>query len=246
MPWNTRTGGVSIGSRHSPLGGFERHLSWVIPAALAVVLATAYLAIPSFRTFVHDMLDVMSTGDLERIRSWLRGFGPWSLVVIVFILTVQPLLVVVPSALMMVVAVLAYGPWWGGLLAWGGSILAAVVGYAFGWALNPVTVDRLIGREVERRIERHVKRYGFWAVALFRVSPVLSTDAISIVAGLLEMHFWRYLAATALGFLPLAAGIAILGGDLVHMERTLVWVSVASIGALLLYVAIDRWRRRAE
>lgn len=196
------------------------------------------------RGFVQEAAGVLSTGDLAEIRAWLQGFGPWSVVVIVSILVVQPLLVVVPSVLMMVVAVLAYGPLWGGLLAWGGSTVAALVGYGLGWSLHPVTVDRLIGERTERRLERALRRYGFWSVALFRVSPVLSTDAISIVAGLLEMRLARYLAATALGFLPLAGTIALLARDAERLEGVLVWGSIFSVAALLAYLGVSRWRER--
>lgn len=219
----------------------------MIPAAVLLLGVALYAALPGFRGFIHEAMSVLATGELARIRAWLQSFGPWSLVVILFILVVQPLLVVVPSVIMMVVAVLAYGSLWGGLLAWSGSILAALVGYGLGWALSPVTVDYLIGRGTEREIARYVRRYGFWAVALFRVSPVLSTDAISIVAGLLEMRFWRYLAATALGFLPLAGAIAVLGGDLERMETALVWGSILSVAAFVVYVTLDHWQRhRAE
>lgn len=222
----------------------ERNLSWVIPAGVIATCGIAYLVLPAFRGFVNDAVRVLASGELERIQAWIQGFEAWSLAVIVVVLIVQPLLVVVPSVLMMIVAVLAYGPVWGGLLAWGGSILAAVVGYALGWALHPVTVDRLIGSDTEQRLETYMERYGFWAVVLFRVSPVLSTDGISIVAGLLEMRFGRYLAATALGFLPLATAIAVLGGDLDRMESGLVWGTIVSVLALAVYVGIDQWRRR--
>jgi uncharacterized membrane protein YdjX (TVP38/TMEM64 family) len=223
---------------------FERSLSWIVPTTVIALGALAYLLLPTFRGFANEAFAVFTSGDLQRIQEWVQGFGAWSLLVIVIVLIVQPLLVVVPSALMMVVAVVAYGPVWGGLLAWGGSILAAVVGYGVGWALSPVTVDRLIGHEAEQRVESYVERYGFWAVALFRVSPVLSTDAISIVAGLLEMRFGRYAAATALGFLPLAAAIALLGGDLDRMQTGLLWGTILSVVVFIAYIGIDQWRRR--
>lgn len=226
------------------VAGLERNLSWVVPAAVVLTAAVAYLAVPGFARFVREAVAVLSSGDLAQIRAWIQGYGAWSFAVIVAILTVQPLLVVVPSVLMMVVSVLAYGPVWGGLLAWLGSILAALVGYGLGWSLGPVTVDRLIGQKTERTVERYVRRYGFWAVVLFRLSPVLSTDAISIVAGLVGMRFRAYLPATALGFLPLAATIAVLGGDLDTMRTAIVWGSVTSVAAFAVYVVVDQWRQR--
>lgn len=218
----------------------------MIPVAIVVVLALVYLLVPGFRAFAKEAFDVISSGELQRVREWLQGFGPWSLAVIIGILIIQPLLLVVPSVLMMVVAVLAYGSVWGGLLALVGSTLAALVGYAVGWALNPVTVDRILGEDTEDRIERYMERYGFWAVAIFRVSPILSTDAISVVAGLLEMNLWRYTAATVLGFLPLAGTIAILGGRLDQMESVLIWGSVASLVLLVAWIAYNEFRKRGS
>jgi len=91
----------------------------------------------------------------------------------------QTLLAFIPSVLIMVVSVLAYGPLWGGLLSWGGLVMAALVAYGIGRALGPVTVDRLIGRKTEQKLKRFVERYGVWGIIVARISPALSTDAVS-------------------------------------------------------------------
>jgi uncharacterized membrane protein YdjX (TVP38/TMEM64 family) len=86
-----------------------------------------------------------------------------------------------------------------------------------------------------------VEDYGVWAVIAARLSPVLSTDAVSIVAGLLGMGWRRFLLATAAGTLPLVVLIAVLGTDIDRMETGLIWISAVSLAAVVGYAV---WRRR--
>lgn len=189
---------------------------------------------------------MLASGDQERIQRWVQGFGGWGVAVLGGVLVLQPFLIIVPSVLLMIVAVVAYGQLWGALLAWGGMIVSAIVGYGIGRAFGPVTVDRLLGRKTERKMESYLRDYGFWAVLLFRVSPALSTDAISVAAGLVEMRFGRYLLATALGLAPLVATIAFAGGSFERLERFLIWGSLVSIAMFVAYVIWDRRRSREE
>lgn len=173
----------------------------------------------------------------------MLGFGAWGPLLILALTVAQALLAFLPSIVIMVVAVLAYGPWWGGLLAWGSLLLAASVTYLVGRALGPVTVDRLIGEATERRVAHYVERYGIWAVVAARVSPALSTDAASYAAGLVGMRYRSFLLATGLGTLPLTVFIAYLGEDVQRLRSGLIWVSVVSVALFLAYVIFDHLRR---
>ena len=91
-----------------------------------------------------------------------------------------------------------------------------------------------------------LERYGVWGVVAARLSPVLSTDAVSIVAGLVGMRFWRFVLATAAGTLPLTVLVAWLGADIDRLKTGLIWVSVVSLATFVGYVAYDRWKARRE
>jgi uncharacterized membrane protein YdjX (TVP38/TMEM64 family) len=157
----------------------------------------------------------------------------------------QTLIPFLPSVVTMVVAVLGYGPVRGGILAWGGLLLAACLGYGIGRAFGPVTVDRLIGSRAERKVEQFVERYGVWAVIAARIAPMISTDAISIVAGLAGMGFWRFLLATAAGTLPLTILVAWLGADIQRLGSGLIWASVVSLILFGAYVVYDHRSARS-
>lgn len=218
--------------------------TWLVPVALLVLLAAMYFVLPGYRDFIDRSLVLIRSGNRSELQSWIEGFGFWGPLLIVTLMLAQTLLAFIPSLLVMVVAVLAYGPWWGGLLAWGGLLLAATLAYSIGRALGPVTVDRLIGHEAEEKLEGYVERYGSWGVIAARISPALSTDAVSYVAGILRMRFLRFIVATGAGILPLAALISFLGEDIDRLRAGLIWVSVLSLAGFVGYVIFDRRRRR--
>lgn len=224
----------------------QSNWTWVIPVTLIALLVLLYFAWPGYRDFADRAYELIRSGDRQAIRDWVRGFGTWGPVTILALMIAQTLLAFIPSVLIMVVAVLAYGPWWGGLLAWAGLLAAAVVAWSIGKALGDVTVDRLIGHATEQKVERLVDRYGVWAIIAARVSPALSTDAISYVAGLVEMGFARFVGATAVGILPLVVLISFLGENIDRLKSGLLWVSVASVALFAAYVLWDRWRNGAH
>lgn len=224
-------------------GGDDRNpWTWVAPLALLAALVVLYFLLPPFQAFLDRAFDLIRSGDRKELQGWVRGFGFWGPILILALMLGQTVLAFVPSVLIMVIAVLAYGPWWGGLLSWGGLLIAATFAYLIGRALGPVTVDRLIGHAAERKVEEYVERYGLWAVIAARVSPALSTDAISYVAGLARMRYERFILATAVGILPLAVLISFLGEEIDRLRSGLIWITLVSLLLFAAFVIYDRHR----
>lgn len=220
--------------------------TWVVPLVFVGSLVAAYAAWPGFRQFIHEAYGALTSDDSGEARAWVQRYGAWGPLVILAGMLIQTLIPIIPSIVLMVVAVLAYGAVWGGALAWGGALVAAMLAYWIGRALSCVTVQKLLGAETQRRVSHAVDCYGVWAVIAARISPVLSTDAVSFVAGLGAMGFWKFLLATALGTLPLAVLIAWLGQDWDRMKGGLIWISVVSLAVVAGYVVYDRRRQRAS
>ena len=224
----------------------EGRWTWLVPVGLIAALFGLYFIAPPYRAFIDRAYSLISSGDQAGFESWIRGFGAWGPVAIFALMIMQTLLAFIPSVIIMVVTVLAYGPLWGGLLTWLGLMVAAGVGYGIGRAVGPATVNQLIGEKTEQKIEGFVEDYGLWAIIAARVSPALSTDAVSFVAGLVEMGVGRFLLATGLGILPLTVLIAYLGADFSRLESGLIWVSAISVVIFTAYVIYDRRRNRSD
>ena len=224
----------------------ESRWTWIIPVGLIALLVGLYFVIPPYRDFVDKAYTLLTSGDQQGFETWVRGFGAWGPAVILALMIMQTLLAFIPSVLIMIVTVVAYGPLWGGVLTWGGLMVAAAVGYGIGRAVGPATVYQLIGEKTENKVEGFVEDYGIWAIIAARVSPALSTDAVSFVAGLVKMGWLRFLFATGAGILPLTVLIAFLGADFQRLETGLIWVSVVSVALFLGYVVFDKWRDKNE
>lgn len=216
--------------------------TWLAPVAVLATAVMLYFAWPAYRGFMDEAYAVLTSEDAARIERWVDQYGPWGPAVILAGMFMQTLLAVIPSIALMVVAVLAYGPWWGGLLAWAGVTLAALLAFGIGRAVGMGTIERFVGTRSRRKLEEAIDRYGIGVVIAARIAPMISTDAVSFVAGLLCMKLWHFLLATAVGTLPLAVLVAWLGRDWDRMKTGLVAVSVVSLLAVLGYGWYERRR----
>lgn len=214
-----------------------QRIVYAVSGLLLVGLIGAYFMFPDFQAGVTEAYEVISSGDKQRITDFVRQFGFWGPLVVVLIMTVQMFLIVVPSWLLMIIAVLAYGPWWGGLLSVGAVSVASSVGYFIGKGLSEASLSKLIGQRSERKLEQTVNDYGSGAVVLFRLAPFLSNDAISFVAGMLGMGYLRFMLATLAGIIPLTVLIAFFSQDIEQLKSILVWVGGAGLAGYLGYLA---------
>lgn len=209
----------------------RRAPSWLLPLTLLLLLLLAYLAVPPVRRFLNEATVVLASAKLERIRAWLQHFGSLLPLAFVALLLLQVLLPPVPALLAMVVAVLAFGPLWGGLLAFAGALLAALAGYLVGRVLTPGA----------RALPHGAPWRGFWTVALLRATPPLSSEAVALLAGALAMPPLAYALASALGLAALAALVALLAGEVERLRLGLLWATGIGGAGVALHLALRRW-----
>lgn len=210
--------------------------------SLSIVAAgiVSYFFIPAVQSFFQQAWTVLSSGDEARIESWVSEFGWIGPLVLVLSMVLQMFLIVVPSVALIVVSILAYGPIWGSLIVLIAVMAASSVGYAIGVYFGRYLVDKLIGKKTDEKIATSIDDYGFWAVFITRINPFLSNDAISFVAGMLRMGYWKFILATLLGITPLTIFIAILGKSNDLLKEGLLWGSVVSLVIFIGYVV---WKK---
>lgn len=215
----------------------------LISGILVLGIVASYIFIPSAQAFLNEAWQVLSSGNEARIETWVNQFGWIGPLVLVVCMVVQMFLLVIPSLALMVVAIVAYGPFWGSLIVFVSIYAASSTGYLIGRYFGPLIVEKLIGAKTEKKIGGFIEDYGFWAVFVTRLNPILSNDAISFVAGILKMGYWKFIGATLLGILPLTLFIAILGETTDGLTTGLIWGSLISLLLFLLYVWWDRKKR---
>jgi uncharacterized membrane protein YdjX (TVP38/TMEM64 family) len=202
-----------------------------VSVAIIAPLVAAYFLWPAFQEGLQEGWAVLRTGDQAKVAAWVAQFGYWGPVLVVVVMVAQMFLVVINNALLILVSILAYGPWRGGLLAWVGVLIASSVGYWLGRALGEPVVQRLLGEKNEKKVADFVEQYGLGAVALARLMPIVSNDAISFVAGAMRMGYFRFIGVTAVAVIPLISLLAYLGQNSDRLKTGLLWVS--GVGVVL-------------
>jgi uncharacterized membrane protein YdjX (TVP38/TMEM64 family) len=208
-------------------------------------LVVLYFVSPTVQQTLNEGFRLAKAGDEAALAEWFEQFGIWGPIAIILFMVLQMFLIIFPSWLPMVVATIGYGPVWGVVISIVAVIVASGIGYWIGRVFGAQARERFISQEKEEEISEALEKYGFGTVVLFRLSPFLSTDAISIIAGLLGMRFVPYLLATLAGITPLALGIAYFTRDLDQLKTGLYWLG--GIGILLygLYIWLDRKRKKS-
>lgn len=225
-----------------------RRSNWPLVASLflLICLVASYFVFPAFQEFIDKGYYLFKEGDKEALSEWIKGFGIWGPVFIIVAMVIQMFLFFVPSPLLMIVSVVLYGPVFGSLLSIAAIMISSTVGYIIGRYLGEATVDRLLGHKKEVKLRSFVERYGVWTVIAARLSPLLSTDAVSFVGGLVKMNYLKYMAATLIGITPLAGLIGYFGKDSDQLTNGLIIISVGTIILLAGYIYYDQKKQRAR
>ncbi|KEO71763.1 TVP38/TMEM64 family protein [Anditalea andensis] len=215
---------------------------YVSLALIGIAIAT-YFLIPEVQQFFQNAWEVLTSGDENRTKEWVSQFGWIGPVILIVSMVAQIVVLVIPSFALMVVSILAYGPIWGSLIVLAAIYSAATVAYFIGRIYGASLVKRFIGEKSEKKAVGFLEDYGFWAVIITRINPLLSNDAISLIAGILKMNYWKFVGATLVGIAPLTVFIAVLGETTDGLKTGFIWVSVVSLFLFIAYIWWDKKRK---
>jgi uncharacterized membrane protein YdjX (TVP38/TMEM64 family) len=230
---------TSSNNKESSSDGWLRYLPLFISGIIILGGVLAYFLIPTFHEFGRESWQILTSGDEAHIARWVSQFEFWGPLLLLALFFVQMFAFVLPSWLLILVCILAYGPWWGSGLSLLGILLASSAAYFIGHSLSEHTLLALLGEKAEKKMSTYLKNYGLGTVIVFRLAPFLSNDTISFVAGLTRMHFGRFIIGTILGILPLIVLLAYLGGNTQRLQQGLIWASVVCLVGFGLYVWWD-------
>ncbi|WP_424949359.1 TVP38/TMEM64 family protein [Deinococcus sp.] len=179
----------------------RRVLRVLVVLAVLVLLLLAGLR-PGVQTFALSGYRALFSHDPAVTHAWVEQFGTLGPVVLVLAFTVQAVFPVIPALILILVSLLAYGPVAGFFIVYLGTLLGASAGYGLGYGVGDPLIRALAGGRNRDRAHVFAETNGVRGVILIRLMPVLSSDLMNLVAGATRMPFGRFMAATALGALP--------------------------------------------
>ena len=212
--------------------------------SVVIILVVSYFSFPEFKQGIDEAFDVITGEDEGRLKEWVSRFGAFGPVAIILAMMVQMFLVVVPNFLLIMIAIVSYGPVWGSVISLVGAFGAASLGYYIGTKLSPVTLQKFVSKSNQEKIGEFIKDYGVATVVICRMCS-FSNDAISFVTGMLKMNYRRYILSSLAGITPLIVVLAIFGKN-DNIESALLWIAGAALVALVVYIIVDRRRKRRK
>ncbi|ODT46522.1 MAG: hypothetical protein ABS70_00675 [Nitrospira sp. SCN 59-13] len=171
--------------------------------------------------------------DLEAMVGYAQALGrsPLGLVTVMGGYLVGGMLAV-PVTLLLVVTILAFGPWFGALSALAGSLLSAITLFGLGRVMGSYRIRRLAGSRVEH-LSRRIAERGLWAVLLVRILPIAPFSVVNLIAGASSVSLRHFVLGTVLGMLP---GIAIMAAFVSRLEEAVrepSWQAFSLVGLVV-------------
>lgn len=208
---------------------------WALVGVIGLVVVMLALAAAWHWTPLQEVAEPRA------IARWLRTVaGTAWMPPLVAAVYVAASLVMFPNTVLCLAIIMALGPLWGTAYAYGGSMVAALVGYALG-RRGGKRVDKLHLRGLDR-ISAELRRGGFMQVLVLRVLPITPFSATNILSGAARVRLLPFAAATLVGISPYILTFAAFGrqarrllSDPTPMDIavTVVIAVVATVGLLV-------------
>jgi len=221
----------------------SKKLPLFISLLLLFLFFTSYFFIPSFNDSIRETFSVLTSGDENMIRDWVSRFGMWGPVVIILAMVTSMFLFVLPNLLLLIISSLSYGPLWGSVISIIAVFVSSTIAYLIGYWIGPTILKRILKDNARVKLTELVKEYGVGAIILFRLSPILSNEAISFIPAFLRMNYKKFILATLIGSGPVIAILAFTAGK-GNFKTVLIWLSIISLGVYIVYLIIDIRRKK--
>jgi uncharacterized membrane protein YdjX (TVP38/TMEM64 family) len=207
--------------------------------ATALLVAAALVAIAAYALWrsLDPQLSALAALDAEDVQRYLRAWGRWAAFGALALMVLHSFLPL-PAEVIAAANGMVFGPWLGVALTWSGAMLGAALSFALARWLGRPFVRRVLPARHWQRLAAVSARTG--TLLLVRLVPVISFNLVNYAAGIMGVGWWPFLWTTAIGILPLAVAMVLLGYEMLSAPW---WAWVLAAAALLgSWIA---WRRLA-
>ncbi|MEL6860860.1 MAG: VTT domain-containing protein [Pseudomonadota bacterium] len=186
--------------------------------------------------------------DIDALQQAIASFaeGPWGVPALLLTFCVC-IFIGVPQFLLIGVAVYAFGPVWGAVWSWVGTLCSGTVTFWVGRLFGNTSLHRM-GEGRLKVLADFVARNAFAASAIVRNVPAGPALMVNMVFGAVRAKYWYYISGMALGIVPKIALIAFgLQAIQAALEGNIVLAIVTGIVALAVFLGgyfYVRHRRR--
>jgi uncharacterized membrane protein YdjX (TVP38/TMEM64 family)/glutaredoxin len=214
------------------------HTAAILFTVIGIMIA---LTLWLFPERVQRAVSLFSVESIELLVEVLRSLGWIGPLVSIGLMMVQSIIAPLPSFVIAAANGMVYGVFWGAVISWIGGMAGALLNFWLARRLGYGYVRKWAKKaEMLRRIDQLGGKNGFTVILIARLLPIVSFDAISLLAGLSSIRLGSFLLATGIGQIPGTLLYVILGHDLIQIDKyqNRLWVVA---GILIGLILITKW-----
>jgi uncharacterized membrane protein YdjX (TVP38/TMEM64 family) len=178
------------------------------------------------------------------IRDFILGFG---LLAPLAYIALYAVAVFIPYAttILTVVAGLAFGTLWGGVLTYFVTLVASLAPMGASRYLGRPWIEPWVGKSRVRHVARLINRNGFMVFLYLRLIPFIPYEIQNYIAGVSRISYRHFLLASALGNAPIILIMTFFGDSLTQPgSAQFWWAGGVYLVVLLTPVPLALLRRR--
>lgn len=216
----------------------------ILVAVIGLIIAVMLWLFPGFVKMVSSLFSVES---IELLVGFLRSLGWIGPFVSVGLMVLQSIIAPLPSFVIAAANGMVYGVFWGAVISWIGGMAGALLSFWLARMLGYEAVQKWMKKTTKlKKIDQISGNNGFSVILIARLIPIVSFDAISMLAGLSSIRLGVFLVATGIGQIPGTLLYVILGHDLIHIDeyKNRLWIVAGIlIGLILIAKKINKHRQ---
>ncbi len=217
---------------------------WIAYGVLSLVLIVCS-CVPSIREQMGQIFAMLSSGDIDAVVEYLRGYGPQAAAVSGALMVLQSLAAPIPAFIITLSNAVVFGWWQGAILSWSSAMVGAALCFFIARILGRDAVAHFVTSGALKTVDKFFDKFGTHAILICRLLPFMSFDYVSYAAGLTSMRFWPFFIATGIGQLPATLVYSYVGGTLTGGAKTLfMGLLIAFSVAILVFIVYSIFKSR--
>nr|MBF0220686.1 TVP38/TMEM64 family protein [Desulfobulbaceae bacterium] len=173
-----------------------------------IILCTSLIDICPLLEVVLPSLKINKSTIVTFIRS-LGGWGPVGSIGLMIMHSFVPF----PSELLTIANGMIFGPLWGVIITWIGSMLAAYASFGLTRLYGRPFVAKRIKPSQLEKLDTLVSNQGAVSLLIGRLIPLISFNLINYGAGLTKISWWTFTWTTGIGILPMTIVMVTMGNN---------------------------------
>lgn len=198
---------------------------------VVLLLIIIFLVLKYRRHFIHV--------NLRELRRYILSYGKFASLIFIVIYSLKPVLLVIPTGLLSILAGNIFGPEKALLMSMVGCFASGTVAFFLARFLGRSFVDRFLKGKA-MTLDSNIEKHGFKIMLLMRLAVVFPYDPLSYAAGLSKMRYRDFILGTLIGVFPEMISYSFMGKNMEHpfshkFILPIVIVIAVAIGASYIY-----------